>query len=560
MAQEVLISLSIIIGIATLLTILARAIKQPPIISYLIAGVIAGPLFLKLIGHQSTTSEFVQIFAHIGVALLLFIVGLSLDFRVLKNLGGVSALAGLGEIMVVTALGFVITLALGFTYTPALYIAVALAFSSTVIVVKLLSDKKEMDTLHAQIALGILIVQDFVAAIVLMIIPTLKTGATNTIFMNLSYIVALIAVIFLFSSLILKRFMGYLAKNQEVLFLFGIAWALVLASLFDFLGFSLEIGALIAGISLSSSIYTFELGGKMKPLRDFFIVLFFVFFGSQLATTLTLPLLRNALILSAFVLLAKPLIVMGIMKTLGYKKRTNFLTGSSLAQISEFSLILILLGYTLGHLSQEIMSLAVLVSLITIGISSYSIFYSHTIFEKLSNLLGIFEGRGIKHYQSKNHGGYDAILFGYNRTGYDILKLLKKTSKNFVVIDYNPQVILKLSKQGINCIYGDAKDKEFIEELQLHKTKMVVSTIPDLESNLLIKERLSHAKSNAIFIATVLEIREAMELYHHKVDYVMIPPILGGEYLSKMIKHNKTNKAYYRKKARNEIRELRKRL
>jgi len=456
-------------------------------------------------------------------------------------------------------MNFPITLTLGFSYTPALYIAAALAFSSTVLVVKLLSDKKEMGTLHAQIALGILIVQDFVAAIVLMVIPTLQNGSTSSILINLGYIIALIAVIFILSALVMGKFMNYLARSQEVLFLFGIAWALVLASLFDILGFSLEIGALIAGMSLASSRYTLELGGKIKPLRDFFIVLFFVFFGSQLATTITPTLVRNALILSAFVLLAKPIVIMSLMRVLGYKKRTNFLTGSSLAQISEFSLILILLGFTMGHLSQEIMSLVVLVSLVTIGVSSYSIYYSHAIFNKLSRFLNIFEG---KRYQKERivNPGYDIVLFGYNRIGYDVLKTLRKTKANFVVIDYNPQVILDLSKKGINSIYGDANDKEFIEELGLENAKMIISTIPDLESNLIIKERMNRAGSKAIFIATVTEINEALELYKQKVDYVMIPQFLGGEYLAKMIKFTKTNRSYYRKKAKQEMAEFKKRM
>jgi len=357
MAQEILFSISMIIAIAAVLTIVARVIKQPPIISYLIAGIIVGPLVLNLIGPGTPSSELMQVFAHIGVALLLFIVGLNLDFRVLKDVGGVATLAGLGAIAVTSTIGFLIVIGLGLKSTAALYIAAALAFSSTVVVVKILSDKKEMDTLHARIALGILIVEDFVAAIVLMVIPSLQNGGISSVFIELGYVIALVAVIFLFAILVLKKFMSYLAQSQEVLFLFGIAWALVLATLFDTLGFSLEIGALIAGMSLASSQYTLELGGKIKPLRDFFVVLFFVFFGSQLATAIDFTLIRNAVILSGFVLIGKPLIVMSFMRFLGYRKRTNFLTGSSLAQISEFSLILILLGFTLGHIGQEVMSL-----------------------------------------------------------------------------------------------------------------------------------------------------------------------------------------------------------
>ena len=179
MAYEVLFYISLVIGVAALATIIARVIRQPPIIAYLFAGVLVGPMFLGLI--DSSNGDYVQLFARMGVALLLFIVGLSLDFRVLKEVGKVSALAGLGEIIVTSAAVFGVSLWLGFTYQIALYLAAALAFSSTVVVVKILSDKKEIDTLHGKIALGILIVEDFVAALVLMVIPLLK-GASLSLF------------------------------------------------------------------------------------------------------------------------------------------------------------------------------------------------------------------------------------------------------------------------------------------------------------------------------------------------------------------------------------------
>ena len=318
MAQEVLLYLSIIVAISALLTILARIIKQPPIIAYIIAGILSGPLFLNFIGPSSTSSELIQIFAHLGVAFLLFIVGFSLDFRVLKEFGAVATIGGFFQILLTEVVGYFISLGLGFSSISSIYIATALAFSSTVIVIKILSDKKEIHTLHARIALGILIVQDFVAALALMAIPLINSQTTsNKILTDLGIILLLIFAVFVFANYILNRIMDYLARSQEVLFLFGIAWALIIAAIFDTLGFSLEIGALIAGMSLASSRYTLELGGKIKPLRDFFVVLFFVFFGSQLSGAITWPLIQKALILSLFVLIGKPLIVMIILRLFG---------------------------------------------------------------------------------------------------------------------------------------------------------------------------------------------------------------------------------------------------
>ncbi len=558
MAQEILVYISLIIGIAAVLAFLARLIKQPSIIAYLITGVIVGPLFLGLIGPTGQSSEIIQLFAHLGVALLLFIVGLSLDFRVFKEVGGVSTLAGFAEIAITGLIGFLIALGIGFSFTSALYMATALAFSSTVVVVKILSDKKEMDTLHGRITLGILIVEDFVAAIALMTIPLLNEGGSIlNILLQLGYAIGIIIAIFLFAIFALPKVLNNLAKNQEALFLFGIAWALLISLLFDKVGFSIEIGALIAGMALASSKYTLELGGKIKPLRDFFVVLFFVYFGSQLVTSVNWQMIKIALLFSAFVIIGKPIIVMSMLRIFGYKKRTNFLAGSSLAQISEFSLIIVLVGYSLGHITQETMSLAVLIAIITIGVSSYSIYYSHNIFNKLSRVLGVFEGKKNERKKSSKED-YDVILFGYHRMGYKIGNTLKKLNIPFIVVDYNPKVVLSLAKEKINCVYGDAGDKEFLEELNLNKAKLIISTIPDSDSNFILSEKLQDIGSTAVFIATTEQPKIAIDLYKQGVDYVAIPQHLGGDYVASMIEEFGVEKIKYRKKGENHYHELKK--
>jgi Kef-type K+ transport system membrane component KefB len=532
MAYEVLFYISLVIGVAALATIIARVIRQPPIIAYLFAGVLVGPMFLGLI--DSSNGDYVQLFARMGVALLLFIVGLSLDFRVLKEVGKVSTLAGLGEIIVTSLAVFGVSIWLGFTYQIALYLAAALAFSSTVVVVKILSDKKEIDTLHGKIALGILIVEDFVAALVLMVIPLLNGSSISMFILGFIKIIGLIFIIFIFSSFILNKLMDYLARSQETLFLFGIAWALALAALFNYLGLSLEIGALIAGMSLASSKYNLELGGKIKPLRDFFVVLLFVFFGSQLVGPISTGLIVQAIAFSFLILVGKPFIVMGFLRFFGYKKRTNFLAGSALAQISEFSLVIVLMGLELGYLNQEFMNLAVLIALITIGISSYNIYYSRAIYGKVGPLLHLFDGN-LEEKDYENLGVYDVVLFGHHRIGYKILERLKQIKAKVLVVDYNPKVILSLEKQGVDYIYGDAADKNFLAELRLGKAKLIISTVNDESANIAIKEILKEVESKATFIATAEQPRAAMDLYDIGADYVIIPHHLGGDYVSHLI-------------------------
>lgn len=553
--QEVILALSTIIAIAALGTLLAKLIKQPPIIAYLLVGIIVGPLGLKLIG-PGENAEIVQLFAHIGVAFLLFIVGLNLDIRIFKELGKVATGAGIAEIALTGGIGFVIARLLSFETASAIYLGAALAFSSTVVVVKILSDKKEIDTLHGRIALGILIVEDIVAAIALMTLPLVEQGGSLTLIaQKFGTVLGLAIFIFVGTAIINKKVLDFLAKSQEALFLFGIAWALILATLFDALGFSLEIGALIAGMSLASSPYTFEIAGRMKPLRDFFMVLFFVFFGSQLATSVTSTLVFQALLFSGFVIIGKPIVVMAILRAFGYTKRTNFLASTSLAQISEFSLILILLGYNLGHISQELMSLAVLIAVITIGISSYSIYYAHSIFNALAPVLHLLESTK-KEQKQKVEEKYDIIIFGSHRIGHKIIEATRDLKLKILVIDHNPRAIINLQEKGYDTIFGDAGEREFLAELPLDKTKIIISTISDTQANLTIQECLKAIRSKATYLATAEQPYAALDLYKSGIDYVIIPHHLGGDLIASIIKTFKLDQTKYTKLGKDHLMKL----
>jgi len=344
-----------------------------------------------------------------------------------------------------------------------------------------------------------------------------------------------------------------MAFHQEVLFLFGIAWVLIISVIFNSFGFSLEIGALIAGMSLASSRYNLEIGSKIKPLRDFFMVLFFVFFGSQLTEMISADLVKKAIAFSAFITIGKPIIVMSVLRLFGYKRRTNFLAGASLAQVSEFSLILGMMGYTLGYLTKELLSLIVLIAIITIALSSYSIYHSTSIFNRLSKILGTFE----KEEKIKNKiTNYDVVVFGYHRVGYKILERLKKMKLSFVIVDYNPKTILNLDKQGIKNIFGDANNKEFLEEIKLYNAKLIISTITEHQSNLIIREVLDENKSKSIFIVTTEQPRNAVDLYKKGVDYVLIPHHLGGEHAAEMIEKFGLGKLKYKEAGKKHKKEL----
>jgi len=366
----------------------------------------------------------------------------------------------------------------------------------------------------------------------------------------------ILSLLFAFSFFVLPKLVKRAAKSSEFLVLFSVGWALAIASLFHYLNFSLEIGALLAGMALSLSPFSAEISSKMKPLRDFFIILFFIIIGSQIVFLHIAQNILPIILFSLFILIGNPLIVMIIMKYFGYTKRTGFFAGLTVAQISEFSIILVALGVSVGHLTSEILSMVTMIGLITITGSTYLILYSNSIYQRISKYLSIFEKKkinGDKKFLKKN---YDALLFGYNRTGFDILKTLVKLKKNYLVVDFNPDTIAVLKKFKIPSLYGDAEDSELLNELNLDKTELVVSTVPDYKTNILLMEFIRRANPKAVVIMRAENFDEAIELYKKGADYILTPAFLGGEHISKMIDKFKINKKEYEKEKEKHLKRL----
>jgi len=552
--MEIIVELSIILGITVLIAGIMKLLKQPLIIGYILTGIIVSPYFLNIV----KSTETIAVFSQIGVVFLLFIVGLSLSPRVIKEVGKVSLITGLGQIIFTSLIGFGISKLLGFSTIVSLYIAIALTFSSTIIIMKLLSDKRDLDKLYGKISVGFLLVQDIFVIILLMVISSFTGNIDlHSLSIEIALIgLALIVTFILISIYVLPNLSKFFAKSQEFLFLFSIGWGLGLATLFYYFGFSMEIGALIAGIALSMSPYHYEISSKMRPLRDFFIILFFILLGSQMVFGNIAELIVPAILFSLFILIGNPLIVMILMGFLGYKKKIGFQAGFTVAQISEFSLILIALGVSTGHLTMEILSLVTIIGVITISGSTYLISYSDKIYPYISKYLSIFERKKLRENVPKLTQ-YDLILFGYNRIGYDLLKSFRKLKKKFLVVDYNPETILELAKEKVECRYGDVDDEEFLNELNLSKTKMIVSTIPDFEPNLLLVGKIRQVNKKAIIILVSHSIDEANELYKRGATYVILPHFLGGNQASKIINENRLNLDKFLEERKKHIKYLR---
>ncbi len=552
------IQFGLIILVVLGVSFIMRLLKQPLIIGYILSGIIVGPFFLDLIQN----SETLGLFSEMGIAFLLFIVGLHLSPKVFKHVGKASLITGLGQIIFTSLVGYLISVLLGFSIITSLYIAIALTFSSTIIIMKLLSDKDALEKLYGKISIGFLLVQDLVAILILLIVSSLSSEGggvgINLLFTILKGAV-IIGVLIPFSYYILPKFSNFLAKSQEFLFLFSIAWGFGLSLLFFHIGFSIEIGALIAGIMLSISPYSYEISSKLKPLRDFFIISFFIILGSQMIFGDISGLIVPAVIFSLFILIGNPLIVMSLMGLLGHSKKTGFMAGLTVAQISEFSLILIALGLKVGHLTQEVLSLVTIVGLITIAGSTYMIIYSEPIYRKLSKFLKIFERKKIREREIPKKD-YDYILLGYNRIGFSIIKAFSKITKRFLVVDYNPQTVKDLRKMGINAVYGDVDDSDFLEDLRIKKASVIVSTIPEMETNELIMDVLKRNKAKPVVILTARQIQDAVELYKSGTNYVILPHFLGGEYTSKLIRNAKDDKRLYKKEKEKELKILKERI
>ncbi|MCF7910714.1 cation:proton antiporter [Candidatus Pacearchaeota archaeon] len=544
--EEIFINLSLILAVAVAVSAIARLLKQPLLIGYIFSGILVGPYFLNLLSESATLGTFSQI----GVALLLFTVGLHLNPKVIKEVGKISLITGIGQVLFTSIIGFLISISLGFSLVSSIYISIALTFSSTIIIMKLITDKGDLETVYGKISIGFLIVQDLIAVFILMIVSSSSGGInfSNFLFETLLYGGLSIFGLVLVSWKLLPLVLNKVAKSQEFLFLFSIGWCLLLASWFSFLNFSLEIGALLAGIALSTTPYSNEISSKMRPLRDFFIVLFFMIIGSQMVISDVANNIGPIIIFSLFILIGNPLIVLILMGSMGYTKRNGFFAGLTVAQISEFSIILISLGVVVGHLTPEILSLVTVVGLITIAGSTYMITYSNWIYSKIYRRLKIFEKKHVRESRDIKKT-YDAILFGYNRIGFSILNSLKSAKKKYLVVDFNPETIKNLNKFKVPALYGDVYDLELLEELPFENLDLAISTIPELETNELLIKAIKEKNKKTVIILRAQTIEDALKLYNAGANYVLTPHFLGGEYVAKMIKQVKAgDENYYQEK------------
>ena len=553
--DTVFAGLSLIIVVAAIVAFVMRWIGQPQIIGYILTGIIVGPAVF----HISKSPDTLALFSDLGIALLLFIIGLGLNPQMLREVGRTAAMVGTVQVGVITALGWFVGTSLGMDRTAAAFLGASLAFSSTIIILKILSDKHEQARLYGKIAISVSLVQDMIA-IILVVVTSAGSGRTVAVGSAIELAIKggiIGLLIYWASDRLLPPFHKFISESQEFLFLFAIAWGLGAAALFQKIGLSSEIGALLAGITLASQPYAQEIASRLRPLRDFFVIVFFIALGANLNFHRIGPMLGVIVASVIIAIIIKPLVAMAMMGYLGYTERTSFKTSVALAQVSEFSIVLVLIAEKRGLIDASTVTAVTFIALVSIAASSYLIIFSERIYSTLERFLTIFERKQTHSEQLAQHN-YEMVLLGYQKGGHEFVKTFRQMGKSYVVIDYDPEVIDTLEQRKVHHIYGDATDVELLEEANVAKAKLIVSTITDLQVNLSLLDFLDHKRSEAVVIAQADSPKQAAALYDQGASYVILPHFIGGEKIGAFVRKSGYSKSNFRRIREAHIRYLKK--
>ncbi len=527
--------LAILLGLAAAFGIVARLLRQPLVVAYLAAGVAIG-LFH---GVPIATDPLYKVFSELGIMLLLFLIGLEINVASLRLVGAAAVVIGVGQIVLTGVVGLLLAWLLGFAFVPALYIAITMTFSSTIIIVKLLSEKRELNSLYGKISIGFLLVQDVIAVLLLLGLASVEQGqavSVATFGMTFAKGAVLAIVTYAISRSVVPWVLDRIAKSSELLFITSLAWLFIVVSVVQRLGFSLEIGGFLAGLSLANSSEHFLIGNRVKPLRDFFLPLFFITLGTGLAGANFSGLVWPIVAFSGFVLIGNPLIVMLIMSLMGYHQRTSFLAGVTVAQVSEFSLVVAALGLKIGHIQGPVVTLITAVAVITIIVSSYMILNSEQLYIRLHRWLRWLDRHPTKSDESgATSYSRKYVIIGADRTGSHLLRSLPVAET--VIIDFNPDIIYRLSQQGYLAIYGDIADPDIVESIDFAKAAVVVCTSPTVDDTLTLLAMLRDVpvKKRPLLISRAETSNDAETLYQAGADYVAMPHHAVGHHMANLI-------------------------
>ena len=533
--SSIFVDVALILSLTAIFAAIFGRLRQPLLLAYLLVGILAASSGAF---SQLTKGPTLDFMAELGIAFALFLIGLELKFSSIKQIGRAAVAIGLGQITFTTLIGFFISRFLGFSTVEAAFVAVALTFSSTIIVVKMLEQKRDLDSLYGKISIAFLIVQDFFAVGALIFIASIgKGGGAGEFAITALSGALLVGAILFLNKYVLQNVFSRLAKNTEVLFLGSISWALIFAAVSAALGFSIEIGAFLAGLGLASLREKQQIASWIRPLRNLFVILFFLSLGLKLSITTIISISGLVIVLSLFVLVGNPLIVITIMSLLGFRARTAFHVAMATAQISEFSLIFVFLGNRLGLVGDKVVNTTIAVALVTIVISTYMMIHSSKIYRRLAPFLTIFQRKNLteKPIEEDKEFSDHIVLVGMGRLGTNILKSLRQRGENVVVVDFDPDVVKRLDNLQIPVLYGDISDPEIFEKAMGKNPQMIISTVFDPEDTEMVLEEVKRIPKKIPVVVTSPTVKEALDYYKKEASYVIIPRVLSSHLVEKYL-------------------------
>lgn len=545
MHLDVLTQIAIAIVAATLFGFVMRLVKQPLILGYILAGVVVGGTE----GLGWIDAHTVEPIAHLGLILLLFMIGLEIDLKKIRRSGKAVALTGSLQFVICVVLGLMVMPWLGFTNEggkfDGLYMAVAAALSSTMIVVKILYDKDELDTLPGQITLGVLVFQDLWAILFLALQPNLLDPQITLVLWSMLKVFGVVGFALMVSRYVLPRVFHAMAQVPELLVIGALGWCFFIVLVSEWLGLSKEMGALVAGISLSTFPYNLDVIAKVISLRDFFITLFFVTLGTQIARP-TPDLIIIALVVAVFIMASRLLSISPVLYMLRYGNRVSITPAINLSQISEFSLVICTLGLALGHITPRVMSVVVLTLVFTSVLSTYGLLYNYEIFNKVQPLLKRLGLRDLD--DDKTHGSEavphrDILFMGFYRESssalYELLRINHAFSHRVGVVDFNPETKRELDKRGIPAMYGDISHFDTLHHADIHDAEVIVCSLPDAilkgTTNLRLLRQIRTIAPAARIIVCSDRFDVALDLYREGANFVFVPRLMNALELARVI-------------------------
>lgn len=517
------------------LGIIAKILRQPPVLAFILTGTLIWALSPDLLSQKTLIDEV----ARIGVILLLFWVGMELNLKVLLELEWVSLIVAPLQVLLSFLLGIGIGQILGLSTPASFYLGMALTVSSTVLAVKFLSDRGELGELSGKIVVAILVVQNLTALAFHIFLVSFQSQ-TLVSFLDLAITVLkgllVFGGIYLFGRFLFPKVLRFTFEHSELLIGSSLGFCFLAALVSRELGFSPELGAFLAGLSLSALPETPEIAGKTRLLRDLFLILFFVNLGKELALSSLFGLLGGILLIALGATLIKPLFTHLLLSLVGFKRKTCFLSSVTLSQMGEFSLIILAIGANLGDLSGSEHNLMVGGVVLSLAISSYfQTFLSH-LFEVLKKPLGILELKKKLLKLPTEHLTDHIVVVGYHRMGPLLVKTLKRLKEKVLVVDIDPRVAQKVEGEKIDCVFGDIGDEEVLLELNLERAKAIFSTVLNFEDNLKLVRFVKKRFPKIRVVLTAETKEEALRLYGAGADFVLVPALIGGEFASFIIK------------------------